>query len=170
MRLSNHASNNILQYQTPLLAALWLDSENLEFIMWQNRNSPIWDFSLLFILAWCLECDTSQHGITTLLCFDILRIQRVISMTKLKTRFPNHIYMFTCSFNPAILINYWLTNGSWIGLPREAPFYRVLIRHVLTFTCLYTLLFCNNVHFSNWAWTVLIFWAVSAWKCSYGCS
>lgn len=52
----NHASNNILQYQTPLLAALWFDSENLEFIMWQNRNS--WNFSHQFILAWFLECDT----------------------------------------------------------------------------------------------------------------
>ena len=27
-------------------------------------------------------------------------------------------------------------------------------------------LFYKNVHFSSWVWTVLIFWAVSDWKCS----
>ena len=119
MRLSNHASNNILQYQTPLLAALWLDSENLEFIMWQNRNSLGLQSSVYISLVFGMR--HLLHGITRFLCFDILRIQRVISLTKLKTRDPNHIYMFTCCSNPTILINYWLTNGPWIGLPREAP-------------------------------------------------
>ena len=149
MRLSNHESNNIAFYRTKRLFWQLFD---LILRTWNSscdKTETLWDFSLLFILAWCLECDTSQHGITTILCFDILRIQRVISMTKLKTRYQNHIYMFTCSSNPAILINYWLTNGPWIGLPREAPFYRVLITHVLTFTRLYTLPFCKNVQFLN---------------------
>ena len=151
MRLSNHESNNIAFYRTKRLFWQLFD---LILRTWNSscdKTETLSLFSLQFILAWCLECDTSQHGITTLLCFDILRIQRVISMTKLKTRYQNHIYMFTCSSNPAILNqkNDKLTNGPWIGLPREAPFYRVLITHVLTFTCLYTLLFYKNVQFSN---------------------
>ena len=33
-----------------------------------------------------------------------------------------------------------------------------------------TLFFTKNVHFSSWAWTVIIFLAVWALKCSYRCS
>ena len=43
-------------------------------------------------------------------------------MTKLKTRYQNHIYMFTCSSNPAILnqllIDQWALDWS----PQGSPF------------------------------------------------
>ena len=122
MRLSNHESNNIAFYRTKRLFWQLFD---LILRTWNSscdKTETLSLFSLQFILAWCLECDTSQHGITTLLCFDILRIQRVISMTKLKTRYQNHIYMFTCSSNPAILnqllIDQWALDWS----PQGSPF------------------------------------------------
>ena len=39
------------------------------------------------------------------------------------------------------------------------------------FFCCFVFCFCHkNVHFSSKVWSVLIFWTVSAWKCSYVCS